>query len=81
GAGGLAVEIKMQLALDGNVLRAGVVDQTRMLTDGFYRAAAESALRAVSRESRCTPLKLPRDDFEVWRDLVINFDPREVIGR
>lgn len=81
GAGGLAVEIKMQLAPDGNVLRAGVVDQARMLTDGFYRAAAESALRAVSRESRCTPLKLPRDDFEVWRDLVINFDPREVIGR
>lgn len=81
GAGGLAVEIRLQLAPDGNVLQSDVVNGARMLTDGFYRAAAESARRAVSRESRCTPFKLPRDDFEAWRDLIIVFDPREVIGR
>ena len=77
----LAVEIRMELRPDGTVARAGVVNQARMVTDGFYRAAAEAALRAISNDNDCTPLKLPSNDYQIWRDLTLNFDPREVLGR
>ena len=80
-AGTLSVEIKVELALDGNVLRSSAVNRARMVTDGFYRAAAEAALRAVSRESKCTPLRLPREDYDLWRELVLNFNPAEALGK
>ena len=79
--GTLSVEIKVELAPDGNVLRSSAVNRARMVTDGFYRAAAEAALRAVSRESKCTPLRLPRDDYDLWRELVLNFNPAEALGK
>lgn len=41
----------------------------------FFQVAAESALRAVRR---CQPYKLPLAKYEAWKDVEINFDPREM---
>jgi colicin import membrane protein len=43
--------------------------------DALFRPMAESALRAVRA---CTPLRLPAARYELWRDVEITFDPREM---
>ena len=60
--------------------RADVVDKGRMSSDRFYRAAAESALRAV-QNTRCSPLKLPVDKYERWKEMTLRFDPSQMVGR
>jgi colicin import membrane protein len=43
--------------------------------NGRFQPAAESALRAVRA---CTPLRLPAAHYDVWEDVEITFDPREM---
>ena len=56
---------------------SAIIDQGRM-SDPLIRAAAESARRTFFNP-QCTPLKLPSDKYEVWKDLVVNFDPRDLL--
>jgi outer membrane biosynthesis protein TonB len=42
-----------------------------------FRVFAESARRAVQR---CAPYDLPREMYAEWRNVQLNFDPREVIN-
>jgi outer membrane biosynthesis protein TonB len=71
-AGDLAVEIRILLMPDGEVRRAVIVDQAR-LSDTFYQAMAESALRAVKRAS---PLNgLPPEKYEQWKEITFTFRP------
>ncbi len=44
-------------------------------SDPFMRAAAEAARRAIYT---CAPYKLPADKYSTWRDITINFDPRQL---
>ena len=77
-AASLVVKVRILLNPDGS-LRAPpeLVDRTR-LNDGFWLAAAESALRAVRR---CEPLRdLPAGKFERWRDIELTFDPKDIAG-
>ena len=74
----LAVRVKVQLQADGTVLDAQVApDQlVRYNADSFFRAAADSAVRAVHK---CSPLKnLPADKYGTWKDMEINFDPQDM---
>jgi len=73
----LNVRVRAAVNLDGTVRQAVIVDQGR-LGDPLYRAAAESARRTFFNP-RCTPLKLPADKYEVWKDLDVNFDPKDVL--
>ena len=51
---------------DGSVVSADIVDFARASTDTFYRAAAESARRAVRT---CSPFnELPADRYDIWQD-------------
>jgi hypothetical protein len=74
----LAVEIRLQVNQDGSVRDAGIMDQSRYNSDDRFRAAADSALRAV-RDPRCLPLRLPLEKFDMWRDMIINFDPKDML--
>ncbi len=76
----MRVEIRIQLNTDGT-LRGGpeVQDTSRMQGDTFYRAVAESALRAL-RNPDCNPFRLPVKDYDVWKDISLTFDPREAVG-
>jgi hypothetical protein len=77
-ADALSVEIKMVMNPDATVRQARVTDATRMNTDPYYRAAAESALRALGHPD-CIPLKLPLGKYEIWKNFTFNFDPSKML--
>ena len=74
----LVVELQVEMNPDATVRTVRVVDESRMMTDNFFRAAAESALRAV-RNPRCNPLRLPPDKFDTWKSFTLNFNPKEML--
>ena len=77
----LAVDIKVALAPDATVQRAEIVSQAKM-SDPYYRAAAESALRAVLNPM-CQSLAdvgLRPEQYDQWKDMVITFNPKQMIG-
>ena len=63
---------------DGTVNKSSVLDRGRYNRDSTFRAAADSALRAL-RNPRCSPLKLPPEKYDQWKSIVINFDPRSML--
>ncbi|MBV8934909.1 MAG: energy transducer TonB, partial [Alphaproteobacteria bacterium] len=73
----LVVEIKVVVDPDGTVRQATIVDQGR-LADSFFRAAAESARRAFFNP-QCRPLHLPPEKYAIWKDLVVDFSPRDIL--
>jgi hypothetical protein len=48
-----------------------------MNTDPFFRTIAESALRALYNP-RCSPLALPPEKYQEWRDTLITFNPKDM---
>lgn len=74
----LVVEVKLYINPDRSVRKAVIVDQVRYNRDALFRAAADSALRAV-RMQKCSPLRLPPDKYEQWKITTIRFDPRDML--
>jgi len=74
----LVVEIRVAVEPDGNVRQATIVDQARLAGDPFFRAAAESARRAFFNPM-CRPLRLPPEKYAIWKDLVVDFSPKDVL--
>lgn len=69
----LIVKIRLQLRQDGSLSA-----DPQLLNRGshaIFQVAAESALRAIRR---CQPYKLPAAKYEVWRDVEVTFDPRDM---
>lgn len=73
----LAVDIKMELSKDGSVKKAEIVDKSRLNSDPDFRIAAENAYRAVL-DPKCSPLPLPPDKYEEWKDLELTFNPKDM---
>ncbi|MBI5163414.1 MAG: cell envelope integrity protein TolA [Magnetospirillum sp.] len=74
----LIVPIRVRLAQDGTVISADHAgDMLRYNTDSFYRAAADSARRAVMI---CSPLKAPPSKYDQWKDLTLRFNPKDMLG-
>lgn len=71
----MTVQVRTLMNPDGYVRSASIVDTARAATDSFYRSMAESALRAVLNP-RCQPLRLPLENYDVWRVMILNFDPQ-----
>lgn len=73
----LVVPIRFHLNQDGTLAGAPELLAQGRLGDPYFRAAADSAMRAVHI---CGPYQLPPDKYEDWREITINFDPREMAG-
>ena len=75
----LLVRIKLKLKPDGTLIKTEILDHVRMNMpgQGFFKVLAESALRAIQL---CQPLKVPTSGYERWKNLQLNFDPREMLG-
>jgi hypothetical protein len=74
------IEIRILLNPDGTLRGAPrIEDQARMSNDPFFRAVAESALRAL-RKPLCSPLKLPYSEYDEWKEIILTFNPREALG-
>ncbi len=74
----LTVEIHVSVNPNGTVRHARIVDTGRINSDSYYRAAAESALRAVLNP-KCSPLKLPPQKYEQWKEFTLRFDPKDML--
>ncbi|SDU34928.1 cell envelope integrity protein TolA [Stappia sp. ES.058] len=75
GASDLNVRLKVFLTSSGDVeQRPEVLNSSG---NPSFTIAAESARRAVLR---CAPYSLPREKYESWREVIINFDPRDLLG-
>ena len=73
----LIINIKVQMNPDGTVRGVEMLDQVRMSSDGFFRAAAESARRATLNK-RCQPFKLPPEKYIHWKEFTLRFNPKEM---
>ncbi len=73
----ITVEIYIQINPDRTLKDAIVVDQARLNRDSFFRAVAESALRAL-RNPRCSPLALPPEKYQQWQETIFNFNPKDM---
>lgn len=76
----LTVELRLFVTPDGTVQTVNVVDKARAASDPYFRAAVESAYRAVLNP-RCRQLKFPLDKYEKFKTMTIVFDPREMLER
>ncbi|MFM2130405.1 MAG: hypothetical protein RL477_1951 [Pseudomonadota bacterium] len=74
----LVVSIRIWVNQDGTVRDARILDQGRM-SEPFFRTAAESALRAVLNP-RCSPLPIPPKKYDQFKEMVLDFNPREAAG-
>lgn len=77
GLRGAQVVLRFALAPDGSVRGMEVVDRERFARDPVFRTVAESAIRAVYR---CAPLELPGEQYALWREIEMNFDPARALG-
>ena len=75
----LIVDIRVEVNPDRTVRTAEIVDTGRYSSDDFYRAAADSAKRALFHPL-CTPLALPAEKYDVWKTMLIRFNPRDMFG-
>lgn len=74
----LVVKMTIYMNADRTVRNARITDQLRYNTDSYFRAAADSALRALGHPS-CQVLPLPPDKYEQWKEFKVTFDPREML--
>jgi outer membrane biosynthesis protein TonB len=73
----LVVRLHIALNPDGSLNGPPeILDQSKIGQSDYYRVAAESARRAVQK---CAPLKLPVDSYDIWRDIDLTFDPKQMI--
>jgi hypothetical protein len=70
------VTLTVQMNQDGTPVKAEIQDGGRYRSDPVFRAAADSAYRAIMNP-RCQPWPLPADRYNGWRTITFNFDPRD----
>lgn len=71
------VDIFMVINQDRTLQSAKVVDESRYNSDSFFRAMADSAMRAV-RNPNCSPFDLPPDKYDDWKTITVTFDPSQM---
>ena len=74
----LVVSIRIKLNEEGEVVN------TRLLTDKnlenpFFRAASESAMRAVNHPE-CKKLQVPKKKYDTWKEIILDFDPSQSLN-
>ncbi len=74
----MRVTLSISLDRDGTVLDVTIVNLGQANTDTFFRAMAESAVRAVWKIEKIR--FLPPDKYHLWRELTLNFDPSDMFG-
>jgi outer membrane biosynthesis protein TonB len=75
----LKVEVHIDVAADGSITSAEIVDDGRYDSDPFYRAAADSARRAALNP-RCSKLHVPPEKYEQWKSINLFFDPKDQLS-
>ncbi len=71
----LIVRLRIQFKQDGTLSREP--ELMNRAAGSYFQIAAESAMRAVRR---CQPYTLPAHKYDVWKDVEVTFDPRDMFG-
>ena len=66
------IPLKISANTDGTINSIEIVDNTLYAKDTFYRATADSARRAVLD---CSPLPIPENKSELFKNFILDFDP------
>ncbi len=74
----ITVSLRIIVRPDRTVQSVKVEDTWLYGNDAFYKAAADAAVRAV-RHPNCEVLDLPVDKYELWKDLIFNFNPARML--
>jgi len=72
GADALIVDIIVRLNAKAEVEYVGIVEAARYKNNQTFKAAADAVMRAVFE---CSPLPLPLEKFETWKELQFEFNP------
>ena len=75
----LLVRVKLQVKPDGTIKKLEMLDHAKMNTPGKekFRTLADSVRRAIQL---CNPLKVPTSGYERWKNMILNFDARDMLG-
>ncbi|MDR1235875.1 MAG: hypothetical protein LBJ96_02610 [Holosporaceae bacterium] len=75
----IVIEIEVQLRDSGEIVQSGVkiLDERRYASDYVFRAAADSARRAILETGT---LKIPRDKMSLFKKFVLRFNLKEALG-
>ena len=71
------INLKIFTNPDGSVVNVQIIDVAFYKKDPVYRAAADSARRAVKD---CSPLPLPKDKYDLFKIFTFNFDTSFING-
>jgi colicin import membrane protein len=71
----MVVSVSFSLSRDGSL--AGEPSVINPASGVQFQIAAEDAVRAVRA---CSPLRLPAAKYELWQDIVVDFNPRDYFG-
>lgn len=77
GLGADAIQVKLRLKLTEAGSLTNAPEIVNRAGSPFFQAAADAAVRAVML---CQPYQLPPKKYALWRDMILNFDPREMFG-
>ncbi len=67
----ISAKVKQNMRVSSNSVR--IVDTNISKANPFYGPITDSAMRTLLNPE-CTPLKLPKDKYNLWRSLTITFD-------
>jgi len=73
----LVFRLRIYLNQDGSVAAAPELVDQGGLADPYFRAAVDSAKRAVHM---CSPFQLPAEKYAAWNDITVTFDPTKMAG-
>jgi outer membrane biosynthesis protein TonB len=71
----LRVDVRIKYRQDGTLAAEPVV--LNRGNSPYFQVASEAALRAVRR---CQPITMPAAKYEIWRDVEVGFDPKDMFG-
>ncbi|MAI00513.1 MAG: hypothetical protein CBD43_04425 [Gammaproteobacteria bacterium TMED183] len=78
GADSLIVDIIVRLNNRAEVMNVEIKDRNRFNRDATFQAAANAASRAIID---CSPLPLPLDNHDAWKELEFEFNPNFITRR
>jgi len=77
----IVVSVDLTLNRDGSVAQRPQLESesaAEAARDPYVRATADAAMRAIHV---CAPYKLPAERYEDWRESVVRFSPKDIVGQ